>query len=92
MEKKVFEVYGEIGLRDRKFREAMKRTEKSFNTLRERIFNLKTAIVGLAGAYGLGKLAGSFLDAARATSQYSVRLKVILKSQEIEILWKWRLL
>ena len=53
-----------------------------FKALKDQIFSLKGAVLGLAGAYGIKKLAGSFVDAASTAEQYKIRLTALLGSVE----------
>lgn len=46
------------------------------------LLNFKTALVATAGAYGLGRLSKSFLDASRVTENYQLRLQALLGSTE----------
>lgn len=49
-------------------------------SLPKTIFNVKTAITGLAGGVGIGLLTKSFIQAASAAEQYRIRLNVLLGS------------
>lgn len=51
-----------------------------FKALKDQIFSLKGAVLGLAGAYGIKKLTGSFIDAASTAEQYKIRLTALLGS------------
>ena len=68
---------------------AKDKASKVFRTIRGRIkslsssvFSLKAGIVGLGTALGGSVLAKSFINAARETENYQVRLKVLLGSQK----------
>jgi len=68
---------------------AKDKASKIFNRVRARmksltssVFSLKTGLVGLGAALGGGALAKSFIDAARETENYQVRLKILLGSQK----------
>jgi phage tail tape-measure protein len=61
--------------RMRRFESASDRMERSMRTLAH-------AAVALAGAYGIARIAMSFLDAARTTENYQVRLRALLGSVE----------
>jgi len=53
-----------------------------FNAVTSAVTGLYGKIAILAGGYGLAKLSTSFLDAARTSENYEVRLKVLLGSVE----------
>ena len=68
---------------------AKNRTKKVFKAIKGQVkgitsslFSLKGVVVGLAAGAGGGLLAKSFLDAARTTENYRVRLEVLTGSQE----------
>ena len=59
-----------------------------------RIFNLQNAVMGLAGAYGLGRLAQRALDTASSFEMMEVKLEAITKGKGVETLErinKWAL-
>lgn len=49
-------------------------------TVKRNVFNLRNAIIALAGAAAVGLLARSFIKAASTSEQFNVRLKVLLRS------------
>ena len=57
-------------------------SEAAFKRVTQQVFSLKGAFVTLTGGYGLGRVAASFLDAARTTENYKTRLQVLLGSVE----------
>ena len=59
---------------------AFSRAQSNLNALKNTVFSLKGALAGLGLTYGLKEIAGSFLDAARVTENYKVRLEVLLGS------------
>lgn len=56
--------------------------DKGMDNLRRSVFNVKTALGGLALGYGVKEISGDFLGAADSAEQYRVRLSVLLRSQE----------
>lgn len=54
----------------------------AFSTITGSIFNLKTSVVGLAGAFGFGMLFKSVLQTGGAFEDYAATLKTVLGSQE----------
>ena len=55
---------------------------KAFKGLIGTLFNLKTSVIALAGAAGLGALAKSIVDTGIEFENYKATLKVVLGSQE----------
>jgi len=51
---------------------------KGFNIIRKSVMSLRNAVVLLAGAYGMAKLASSFLEASKAAEGFQVRLTALL--------------
>lgn len=54
---------------------------RSFQGVEHSVMSLKRAVVGLAGAAGIGMIAKSFISAASEAENYKIRLEVLLRSQ-----------
>ena len=61
---------------------AMKKQGLAAGQLKSRMHSLYRGIIMVAGAYGLMRLAKSFLHAADTAEQYALRLKILLRSSE----------
>lgn len=75
-------LFVKLDLKSKGFRTGITKASKAMNKLKSAVFGVKGAVVALAGAYGLAKVAGSFLDAAKATEDYNLRLGILLGSTE----------
>ncbi len=71
------------------FREVQRESGRAFRAisseagrLKRRLTSLHGTLLTLAGGYGIAQMATSFLNAARATENYQVRLRVLLGSVE----------
>jgi len=58
------------------------KAEKKWKSLGSTIFSLKGAFAAVLGGYGVKKIASSFLDAAKTSENFRVRLEVLLGSTE----------
>jgi hypothetical protein len=63
------------------------KTQRRFNRINLKkagmaLLSFRNALIATAGAYGLGRLSGSFLTAARTTENYQLRLNALLGSVE----------
>ena len=79
----------ELGLMDRRAEQSARALRRSFQTVGRATTQLRTGILGIAGALGairaaqgLRSLSGDVLDVSAAFEQYEVRLGALLGSQE----------
>ena len=60
----------------------LRKAQMGLDRLGRRITSIQGMLLAMAGGYGVKRLAGSFLEAARVTENYRVRLKILLGSVE----------
>jgi len=75
-------LFVKLDVKSKGFRTGITKASKAMNKLKSAVFGVKGAVVALAGAYGMMKVASSFLDAAKATEDYNLRLGILLGSTE----------
>jgi len=88
MPDKAGELYVTLKMKATEFERSMARAQKGVKKLEKntkqltKSFGVMKTVAIAAATYGLGRLTKSFIDAASASQQYEVRLRVLLRSQK----------